>query len=58
MINDKDYCAKCYWNDPDLGCFVRSDEMIYQCKLYQANHPAEVKQFEEDMKDWHAESEV
>jgi hypothetical protein len=54
----KDYCRKCGWNDPDYGCTSPQGEEVWQCPLYRATHPEEVKQFEIDMKQWCAQDGV
>lgn len=57
-VKEKDYCKSCNWNDPDIGCFVRLDEKVYQCELYRSRHPEEVEQFEEDMRHWDQERNI
>ena len=52
MDDYKQFCMKCGWNDPDMGCSSPSSEEIYQCPMYMHYHPEEVAQFERDMEEW------
>lgn len=52
MDDYKKFCMKCGWNDPDFGCMSPPHEEVYQCDMYRYYHPEEVKEFENQMKDW------